>query len=56
MLCKRKDKDSMIIAVPSFNGEVFQHFGKTPEFTLFTVENNAVIRSEEHTSELQSPS
>ena len=43
MLCKRKDKDSMIIAVPSFNGEVFQHFGKTPEFTLFTVENNAVI-------------
>ena len=33
----------MIIAVPSFNGEVFQHFGKTPEFTLFTVENNAVI-------------
>ena len=32
----------MIIAVPSSNGEVFQHFGKTPEFTLFTVDGGKV--------------
>ncbi len=32
----------MIIAVPSLDGNVFQHFGKTPEFTLFTVEGGKI--------------
>lgn len=32
----------MIIAVPSFDGKVFQHFGKTPEFTLFTVTDGKI--------------
>ncbi len=32
----------MIIAVPSLSGNVFQHFGKTPEFTLFTVEDGKI--------------
>lgn len=32
----------MIIAVTYENGEVFQHFGHTPAFKLYTVENDAV--------------
>ena len=39
---RKKGENEMIIAVTSENGEVFQHFGRTPEFTLFTVENNEV--------------
>ncbi|HJJ36120.1 MAG TPA: hypothetical protein O0X27_02960 [Methanocorpusculum sp.] len=32
----------MKIAVTSENGQVFQHFGATPEFTVYTVENGTV--------------
>ena len=32
----------MKIAVTTENGQVFQHFGKTKTFTLYTVENGAV--------------
>lgn len=32
----------MIIAVASENEEVFQHFGHTPEFTIFEIENGSV--------------
>ena len=28
----------MLIAVASENGEVFQHFGHTPEFTVYEIE------------------
>ena len=35
----------MIIAVPTENGNIFQHFGKSVEFTLFDTEN-AVIKSQ----------
>ncbi len=30
----------MKIAVPTMNGEVFQHFGQTKEFTVFTVNDD----------------
>ena len=29
----------MKIAVPTYEGEIFQHFGSCPEFTIFTIEN-----------------
>ena len=32
----------MIIAVASENEEVFQHFGHTPEFTIFEIESGSV--------------
>lgn len=32
----------MKIAVTTENGEVYQHFGSTPEFTLYTVKNNSI--------------
>ena len=32
----------MIIAVTCRNNEVFQHFGHTPAFAIFTAENNAI--------------
>ena len=32
----------MIIAVTCENNEVFQHFGHTPAFALFTAENNLI--------------
>ena len=35
----------MIIAVATENGQIFQHFGKSQEFTLFETEN-AVIKGE----------
>lgn len=35
----------MIIAVTSKDGEVFQHFGHSEEFTLFEVENGTVIET-----------
>lgn len=34
------------IAVTHENGQVFQHFGHTSEFKIYTVENGAVTRSE----------
>lgn len=33
----------MKIAVTCENNEVFQHFGHTPEFAVFEVENNAIV-------------
>lgn len=33
----------MIIAVTYANGQIFQHFGHTEMFKLYTVENNKVI-------------
>lgn len=35
----------MIVAVTYENGMVFQHFGHTAQFKLYTVENNAVQSS-----------
>lgn len=35
----------MIVAVTYENGMVFQHFGHTAQFKLYTVENNAVQES-----------
>ena len=32
----------MLIAVASENGEVFQHFGHTPEFTVYEIEGSVV--------------
>ena len=32
----------MRIAIPTEKGEVFQHFGKSVEFTLFDIENHIV--------------
>ncbi len=36
----------MILAATYENGQVFQHFGHTPAFKLFTIENGAVTASE----------
>ncbi len=36
----------MIIAVTHMNGQVFQHFGHTEEFKLYTVEDKKIISSE----------
>lgn len=35
----------MIIAVASENGEIFQHFGNTPEFKVYTVTGNKIESS-----------
>jgi len=40
----------MKIAVCSENGEVFQHFGATPEFTIFTVENNSILEEKAYST------
>ena len=36
----------MKIAVTYENGQIFQHFGHSAQFKVYTVENNAVISSE----------
>lgn len=36
----------MKIAVPFEQGEIFQHFGHTEQFLLYTVENGAVTGKE----------
>ena len=36
----------MKIAVTYDNGQVFQHFGKTKEFKLYTVEDGKIVSSE----------
>lgn len=36
----------MKIAVTYENGQIFQHFGHTPAFKLYTVEGRAVLRTE----------
>ena len=35
----------MKIAVTYENGEIFQHFGHTPAFKLYTVENGSIVSS-----------
>lgn len=35
----------MIIAIPTENEMVFQHFGHTPAFTLYEVEDHMVVKS-----------
>ena len=34
------------IAIPYENGNVFQHFGKATTFMIYTIENDAVVKSE----------
>lgn len=44
--CPRRPTEGgqiMIIAVPYENGEIFQHFGHTQQFKLYTVEDNRVV-------------
>lgn len=36
----------MKVAVTYENGEVFQHFGRTPQFQVYDVENGKVVSSE----------
>ncbi len=36
----------MKIAATYDNGEIFQHFGHTEQFKIYTVENNTIISSE----------
>lgn len=36
----------MKIAIPYENGQVFQHFGHSAQFKIYTVENNAVTAAE----------
>ena len=40
-----------IIAIPSLNGEVFGHYGKSKEFTIVTIAENVVISSKTVTLE-----
>ncbi|MDD7441202.1 MAG: DUF134 domain-containing protein [Sutterellaceae bacterium] len=42
-LPEEKGVHIMRIAVPSENGEVFQHFGRAPGFTVYTVEEGRVL-------------
>ncbi|MBR4987659.1 MAG: NifB/NifX family molybdenum-iron cluster-binding protein [Methanocorpusculum sp.] len=32
----------MKVAVTTYNGEIFQHFGTCPEFTVYTIENGEI--------------
>ncbi|MDO5843903.1 MAG: NifB/NifX family molybdenum-iron cluster-binding protein [Methanocorpusculum sp.] len=36
----------MRIAVTTENGEIYQHFGSTPEFSVYTVENGKLLSRE----------
>lgn len=36
----------MIIAMPYENEEIFQHFGKSQEFILYSIEDKTIISSE----------
>lgn len=36
----------MKIAIPTQNQMVWQHFGRSPEFTIYTIEENKVIKKE----------
>lgn len=36
----------MKIAIPTQNQQVWQHFGRSPEFTIFTIEENQVVKKE----------
>lgn len=43
---KRKGTNIMKIAVTYENGQVFQHFGHTEQFKLYTIENGAVVSAD----------
>lgn len=43
---KLKETCFMRIAVSYDNGSVFQHFGKTEQFKIYNIENNAVVSTE----------
>ena len=45
------DKTIMRIALPYENGEIFQHFGKTPAFKIYDIENKRVLKTEIHSCE-----
>ncbi|MCR5329707.1 MAG: hypothetical protein K6E62_00775 [Lachnospiraceae bacterium] len=36
----------MKVAITYENGEVFQHFGRTPQFKLYDIENGEIISEE----------
>lgn len=36
----------MKIAIPTQNNQVWQHFGRSPEFTIYTVEDNQILHKE----------
>ena len=42
---QKGSKEPMKIAVTYENGQIFQHFGHTAQFKVYTVENNAVTES-----------
>ena len=42
----KKGTDNMKVAVTYDNGMIFQHFGHTPQFKVYTVENGAVTGEE----------
>ncbi len=46
VLCREKGEGQMKIAVTYENGEVFQHFGHTEQFKVYTVENGAIVSAE----------
>ncbi|MCR5175866.1 MAG: DUF134 domain-containing protein [Anaerovibrio sp.] len=41
-----KGRENMKLAVTYSNGQIFQHFGKTGEFKLYTIEDNKITSSE----------
>lgn len=43
--CKNKGENEMRLAVTYENGEVFQHFGRTPSFKLYDVKDGNIIES-----------
>ena len=42
---RSKGSITMRVAVTYENGEVFQHFGRTPQFKVYDIENNEVVGS-----------
>lgn len=43
---KQREANAMKIAVPYDNGQIFQHFGRTEAFKLYTVQDGAVTQSQ----------
>ena len=42
-ILNEKEKNIMRIAIPSLNGEVFQHFGKTEAFVIYDVDGEKIV-------------